>query len=312
MKNILVAVDGSQQSLEAVRFTAKIFDPKQIQIVLFMVMNKMPEAYFDVARSHCNGYYSDALPFVAFYLQRESEAQEFMSRAKQVLCDAGVFPEAVRIDIQNRKLGVARDILARAAKEPFRAVVVGRSGQSKFKDLMLGSVAHKIVEQIGEIPIWTIGGAPDPGRLLAAIDASKSAYRILDYIGEMFAGRNISITLFHATRELGLGRPGQNEPFDTRYEEKWHQLIESKMRFLFDEAILRLTSAGINRDNIGIKFAQKVVSRAAAIVEEARSGLYGTIIAGRKGLTQANGFMMGRVSYKLIQHAREMAVCIVN
>ena len=312
MKNILVAVDGSQQSLAAVRFTAGIFDPEQIEIVLLMVMNRMPEAYFDVARSHCNGYYGSALPFVDFFHQRESEAEEFMTRAKRIFLDAGFSSDAVRAHIQYRKQGVARDILARAKREKFRAIIVGRTGRSKFKDFMLGSTAHKIIEQISDVPVWTIGGAPATDRILAAVDASKTGYRILDYIAEMFAGRNISITLFHAARELDSCRNKRKQLFDEQDEEKWHQLIENKMRFIFDEAILRLVRAGINRDNISIKLAQKVASRAAAIIQEARTGLYGTIIAGRKGLTQANGFMMGRVSTKLIQNARDMAVCIVN
>ena len=95
-------------------------------------------------------------------------------------------------------------------------------------------------------------------------------------------------------------------------EKKWQEIIEEKMRSIFNSSINQLVKAGVNRDNIEIKFEKKVASRAGAIIKEARKGNCGTIVAGRSGLTRINGFIMGRVTNKLIQHAREMAVCIVD
>ena len=53
-------------------------------------------------------------------------------------------------------------------------------------------------------------------------------------------------------------------------------------------------------------------SRAGTIVDEARRGGFGTIVVGRRGLTKVEEFFMGRVSNKVLQMAREMAVWIVH
>ena len=48
-KKILLAVDGSQQSLEAVRYVGKILKlKKEIEVVLFHVTWKVNEALYDV------------------------------------------------------------------------------------------------------------------------------------------------------------------------------------------------------------------------------------------------------------------------
>ncbi len=55
-----------------------------------------------------------------------------------------------------------------------------------------------------------------------------------------------------------------------------------------------------------------VSSRAGAIVEEAKRGGCGTIVMGRRGLSKVEEFFMGRVSNKVINLARDMAVWLVS
>ncbi|MGW8323578.1 MAG: universal stress protein, partial [Thermodesulfobacteriota bacterium] len=52
-------------------------------------------------------------------------------------------------------------------------------------------------------------------------------------------------------------------------------------------------------------------SRAGTIVDQARRGGYGTIVVGRKGVTKVEEFFMGRVSSKVLQLAKNMAVWVV-
>jgi hypothetical protein len=59
------------------------------------------------------------------------------------------------------------------------------------------------------------------------------------------------------------------------------------------------------------KIITGVASRAAAIYEEALRGGYGTIVAGRKGISRVEEFNMGRVTSKLLQLAKGLAVWIV-
>jgi nucleotide-binding universal stress UspA family protein len=73
-----------------------------------------------------------------------------------------------------------------------------------------------------------------------------------------------------------------------------------------------LGKAGVKGDQVSTKVVTGVASRAKAIVEEARKGGYGTIVMGRRGLSRLEEFYMGRVSNKVLQLAKEMAVWVVN
>ncbi|MFC1816062.1 universal stress protein [Thermodesulfobacteriota bacterium] len=312
MKKILVALDRSKQSMDAARFITQILPAEKLEITLFMVFNKMPEVFWDQIRNTNNGFDADVLPIIGDAYEREKAAEEFMEQARQLILDSGVSSELVTVNIHDKKLGIARDILAEAELGDYRAVVIGRTGRSKVKDFVFGSVTHKVVQQIGDVPVWIIGGTPKPGRILVALDSSNAALRVIDYVGEVLAGSDFDITLFHAARELGTYCDETEIKIDTSHEEAWLRVVEKKMGVIFAEAVNRLVTAGIDRNQITIKIEPKVASRAAAIINEAQKGNYGTIFAGRRGLSQENKLMLGRVTYKLIHNAREMALCIVD
>jgi len=310
-KKILLALDGSDQSREAARFISGTLPPDRMNIVLLMIFTKMPEAYWDVIKDNDGALEEGMLPVVGRVYEREKAAEAFMEQMREFFVKAGVRPDAIKINIQDKKLGVARDILAEAEKDEYRAVVVGRSGRSKMKDFVMGSTAHKIVQLIGDVPVWVVDGAPAPGKILVAVDNSSAALRIVDCVGELFAGTDFAITLFHAARELGGGHLETEDGLDPSGEKAWLKFVERKIGAVFVEAVERLAKAGVNRSSITIKIQPKVASRASAIIEAARSGRYGAIFAGRRGLSQENTLLMGRVTYKLIQLAREKALCIV-
>ena len=49
-KRILLSVDGSEQSLEAVRYVSKLFPPQKTEVVLFHVFSKVPEFFYDLGK----------------------------------------------------------------------------------------------------------------------------------------------------------------------------------------------------------------------------------------------------------------------
>jgi nucleotide-binding universal stress UspA family protein len=84
------------------------------------------------------------------------------------------------------------------------------------------------------------------------------------------------------------------------------------MQEVLTEALGKLEKIGFSRDRVTTKIVTGVASRAKAIVEEAKAGGYGTIVVGRRGLSRVEEFFMGRVSNKVIQLAKEMAVWVVS
>ncbi|UCD80927.1 MAG: universal stress protein, partial [Desulfobacterales bacterium] len=55
-----------------------------------------------------------------------------------------------------------------------------------------------------------------------------------------------------------------------------------------------------------------VQSRAEAIVNEARKQNYGTIVMGRRGLSQVKSFFIGRVTNKVIYLVKDRSVWVVR
>jgi nucleotide-binding universal stress UspA family protein len=142
-----------------------------------------------------------------------------------------------------------------------------------------------------------VGGRSQIGKILVAVDASEGAMRAIDYTGAMVNTSHWEVTLFHAIREFSA--------------EELHR-AEKSMESVIKTASSHLEEAGFNGNQISVKTVTGVHSRAAAIITEALKGGYGTIVVGRRGLTNVEEFIMGRVSNKVIHMAREMAVWVVT
>jgi nucleotide-binding universal stress UspA family protein len=298
-RKILLAVDGSDQSLDAVRYVSQLFPPNRVEVVLFHVMSEIPDSYWDIKN---NPAFRHKLAHVtAWATNQKTQIQEFMERSRQLFVDRGIPEKAVTVKIQDRQVGIARDI-AREAQGDYDALVVGRWGVSKVKDLVWGSVANKLVGHLTNSPIWVVGGTPYTESMLVALDASEEAVRVVDYVGSMVEGSNWKVTLFHVIRGF--------EDLKTEAQEELPQ-AEQAIADVFAQSVARLEKAGLKNDLITTQIVTRVPSRAKAIVEEAKKGGYGTIVVGRRGLSRVEEFFMGRVGNKVMQMAKEMAVWVV-
>jgi len=299
-RRLLIAVDGSEQSFEAVRYASQVLPPGKMKVVLFHVQSKIPESFWDIEKDP--SFRHRLAPVAAWAMQQEKAMEEFMERSRQLFVDRGVPEEAVTIKIQERQVGIARDI-AREAQKDYDAVVVGRWGVSKLKDLVWGSIANKLVGHLVQNPLWVVGGVPRPGKVLVTLDTSEEAMRAVDYVGAMLEGTDWQITLFHVIRGF--------EDWLAELKEDYEQAAKA-ISTVFEEASARLEKVGLKRDRIFTKIVSGMTSRAEAIFLEAKNGGYGTIVVGRTGLSRVEEFFMGRVSSKVMQLAKEMAVWVVG
>jgi nucleotide-binding universal stress UspA family protein len=315
-KRLLIAVDGSEQSFEAVRYASRVLSPEKTEVVLFHVESKIPESFWDIEQDP--SFRHRLAPVVAWDMQQSKALEEFMERCRQIFVDQGVPGQAIDVKIQERQIGIARDI-AREAQGAYDAVVVGRWGMSKMKDLVWGSIANKLVGHLIHLPVWVVGGSPQPGKYLVAVDGSDEAMRAVDYVGTMLAGTDCEVTLFHVLRGfeyLSLAYEGDFVPSpeimgSEEIREEFHK-AEEATKAVFHEAESRLEKVGLKKDQIQNKMVTGATSRAKAIVAEAKNEGYHTIVVGRRGLSRVVEFFMGRVSSKVVQLAKEMAIWVVG
>ncbi|MBW1767763.1 MAG: universal stress protein [Deltaproteobacteria bacterium] len=313
-RKVIVAVDGSDRSLEAVRYTARLLPAGTTELVIFHVMNRKPEGawFWDVEKASEHRPDLEVLEEAAS--RHEKRIREFMEEAAQLFKAQGV-----RMLIRDIKNGVARDIIEEAGGD-CDAVVVGRQGLSslELKGHLIGSTTNRLVAHMGKIPLWIVGGTPGTKKILIAMDESLLSMKALDYVSDMIKGTDAQIYLVHVMRELHLF-PREHEKFCTLEEKK--DLIskteedvkgaERRVCDVFEEASHRLKRAGIEPERVDNKIVTRMASRAAAIVEEARESGCDTIVIGRRGLSDLEDLFLGSMSNKILQIAEDLAVWLV-
>lgn len=316
-QRILIAVDGSENALEAVRYVGKTIPANRVEIVLFHVMVKVPESFMGVQKEPAYQY--RIADIKAWEDMQERLIREFFLKARGALLEAGIPEKVVSEKIQNRQAGIARDIIAEACTG-YDAVVVGRRGVSQLKDLILGSIAYKILERIVEIPVWVVGRGFQRGKVLVALDSSEGAIRAIDHVASMLNGSPyFEVTLYHVIRGLDILEQIYKKGLAEAIQSEWNTTAEEEMESrkkeiepLLRKARERLVSVGMNPKHILEKIESGGGSCAGSICEEAEKGTYDTIVVGRRGLSRVREFFMGRVSNKVIQLAAQKTVWVVS
>ena len=298
-----MVVDGSDQAFEVVNYIGKVFDLWRTEAVLHNVMDIVPDTFWDWEKE-------PLVPQHLAYMKtweasREAQIREFMQRAGQVLTDAGLPEDSLVVNVERRKEGIARDILAEAERG-YDSIALGRKGMGTVEDATLGNVAGKILGKLTDVSICLVGGKPTLGKILIGIDNSAGAARAVEFVADNLGSRNCSVTLAHVYRIPPVGFLPKADA------DKLLAEAESVMKPVFDNAVRTLTQAGIGSDRIFTRSIRGAVSRAGALIEEARQDGYGTIVIGRRGVSEVEDFYMGRIGSKLTQTARDMALWIIR
>lgn len=309
-KKILIAVDGSQYALHAVRYVAKHWSPSTLKVNLLSVVPSAPEVFMDL---EAQVYFRQT--FKAKYSQWKRDmkgvAQGFLDRARGILAEANIPENHVGLILQEQDVGIARDIIAEA-KRGYDAVVIGRRGLSKVEGgSFLGSVCTKIISAVRDVPVWLVGGKIEASNVLLAVDGSENSRKAVHHLGSFAKHTAAEITLYHVVRQISLTYTTDLIPRDVRREHKWLTKITRDTESMLREHRERLEKAGVSLSRITTKFTLESSSRSADILKEARAGNYGTIVLGRRGLSRVRQFIIGRVTGKVLSQADGLAVWLV-
>jgi len=309
-KKILLAVDGSDQALEAVRYICTVVAPDRTDIVLFSVGIGFPEVFYDMDN---NPLYRSKKPKVMGWLaDHQLVIGEFKEKALQILAVAG-FPEnAIEVKTQTKKAGILKDII-QESYDNYSAIVVGRTGVSRLKDLVLGSMAHKLAEKIKHIPTVIVAGKPTSRKILVALDESIEAMRGVSCIGALAGADDLEISLCHCLKPPALSRFTAKGPNKADAEKGWREYHVNRFKPYMDEATQRLVDAGIDAGQISRDFIFTRVNPIQETIETAVNDHYGTIVVGRRGTVSfAREHLRGRFSEITIKSLDNMAVWVVS
>jgi nucleotide-binding universal stress UspA family protein len=129
---ILVATDGSRHALHAVKYAARLSRLLRSASNVITLIS----VHDDVGLRSAKSFVGSAA--VADYLRDLSEKE--LKSARRLLDTAGV-----RHDIVIRTGHVAREIIACANAGKYDMIVMGAKGRSAIADLLLGSVAQRVL-----------------------------------------------------------------------------------------------------------------------------------------------------------------------
>ena len=305
-QKILLPLDGSERSLGTVRYITKIKLFRQMQVVLMHVYAGAPESYYDLERDPRST--GTVVSVRAWEAQQKNNAREYMQKAKAILLDADFSEEAVSVKIQKRKQGFARDII-KEAREGYAAVVARRRGVGAMRGLVVGSVANKLLQGLDFLPFILAGRAPVGNKILVAFDGSTGALRAVDCVGTFLGASDFNICLLHVIRGREAAAAEHQRLFSPQ---KYVDDAQIDIVARFDEAKAMLMHAGFKESQLSTKLIVGVQSRAASIVDEAKKQNFGTIVMGRRGLSQVRAFFIGRVTNKVIHLGRDRTVWVVR
>lgn len=296
-------------SLNAVRYVGQICPPEALEVSLMHVMPSVPTTIRDLDKE---GFFREQMKhkYDQWKIKREKAAEAFLDDASDILVKAKVDQHRIRVIFQEEKVGVARDILVESERG-YDAIVLGRSGFSKPQGLFLGSVSRKVAEGVGNISVWVVGGEIKSRKILLAVDVSENSHRAVVYAGDFTASTESEITLYHVVRSFGMGIVDENSILDEEMKERFVEEVQNDVPRMFSRHTESLRRCGVARSSISSKHTFPSYSRAADILREAKEGGYGTIVLGRRGLSEAPEFLMGSVANKVLSRAKGIAVWIV-
>jgi hypothetical protein len=310
LKNkVLLAVDGSAHAMEAVRYVATVLPAATTEVVLCHVVNELPELFDELDD---NPLYRTKLTAIREWIaDHRHDIYGFMDQARGLLEGAGLPPDAVTVKWLPRRLGVCQD-LVREIYDGYSAVVVGRAGMSRIKDIMFKSAAVHLVGKVRHIPVIVVGGPPISKRVMIAFDGSHEALKGVSWVGSLLAGGDNDVITYSILSTTGHFWIGDKEIFLPRDVPDPLAAGREMIGAHLDAARDCLLAAGMDAERVTCRIIALERDRASTLVETAMGCGYGTLVVGRRGLI---GFIeavfRGRVSQKVLKMADDLTVWIV-
>lgn len=145
--------------------------------------------------------------------------------------------------------------------------------------------------------------------ILIAVDESENARRAVSYVAQFLRSvGGFKVTILHV-----IPQP-EEDYFPTSAEkEKWLSQYKQKVDAMLEEYRQILLRQCLAPNDISVRSALPYSpSMAECILAERDKAEYGTIVVGRRGLSRSEEFLFGSVSSKIVNHARNCTVWVVE
>ncbi len=307
-KEILVAIDGSAYSNQALSYLTTLFkDQEDIHFHLCTMLTAGTSVMPSVADSK-----NSLIPSSGAQNKKETSAKRYLHKATEKLNRAGIAPERIKTSIQASGYNIAGTIQHTASKELVDSILVGRQGLNAISEMLMGSVSANLFRKCHNTPLWIIDGEVTSKGFLVPVDGSPHSLMAIDHLCHILNKRDdIHICLFHCSSLLGKKPQCNLELFHHKWDKDWCEKHLSGDDCLFNGPRQLLLEAGIPKSQIQILPEVSDLEEAHGIIREAKKQNCGTIVMGRRSAGMAKG-LFGGVSDRAVKRVQDMALWIVG
>ena len=145
--------------------------------------------------------------------------------------------------------------------------------------------------------------------ILIAVDESENARRAVSYVGRLLGGlEGFKVTILHVVPEP------EEDYFPTlAQKEEWFDQYGKKADAMLKNYRELLIKEGFAPEDVAIHSTVRYCpSMAKCILSEHDEIGYSTIVVGRQGLSRSEEFLFGSISSKIVNHARNCTVWVVE
>lgn len=273
---VLVAYDGSEQSMHALELASRVFDDQELLLAHII------EPFAD---------HTAAGGFSSYQLDIEWErAESMLDDVIESLSHDQQISTAIRYGRPiHQLLRIAND-------EDVDHIVIGSHGRDGAKRLLLGSVAETVVRR-ADVPVTVVRDSPtvadgDPDRVLVPFDGSDQSKEALAYAVKQFPDAEITAlyAVYPPRDVVGSGTKAATDEI-----EDWGASL--------DDHTARVIELAVEHTDHPIKTATTNGDPAASIVEYAADESVDHIVIGSHGRDGLSRLIMGSVAETVVRRA---------
>ncbi len=162
-----------------------------------------------------------------------------------------------------------------------------------------------------------------PKKILVAVDDSEQSLRAVHYVGSLLRdARDVGVTLFHALkpmpRELmehgGSEDPDVEDRLGAQLRKEQQEWVRSEGALEYPillKALERLGQTGFPIDHVTMKFGHER-DIADTIIDEARTGGYGTVVVTRQGTSGAKRLFGNGIADRLLRDLSGVVIWVLG
>ncbi|MDM8551458.1 universal stress protein [Desulfobacterales bacterium HSG2] len=144
--------------------------------------------------------------------------------------------------------------------------------------------------------------------ILIAVDESENARRAVSYVGQLLGGLpDFKVLILHIIPD-----PEEDYFQNVSEKEKWIEEHKKQIDILLEDYRRILIQAGFDESAVSTRSTLRHCPSMAKCILKEVDKIHNTIVVGRQGLSRSEEFLFGSISSKIVNHARDCTVWVVQ